>query len=133
MRTFDALACAILAIGIGIAAPAFAADSKISSDTPPADALRLGLSALKSGNTDVALDTISLGDELPENLELGDLVYTENIGAYSHASATFAGDNRSPSRARPLLRRCTSRPPTPTRPPGRSGRRAARSGPSRRM
>src|SRR5437868_1395117 len=60
MRTFVALACAILAIGIGIAAPAFAADSKISSDTPPADALRLGLSALKSGNTDVALDALNL-------------------------------------------------------------------------
>jgi ornithine decarboxylase len=41
------------------------------------------------GPTCDALDTISLGEELPENLELGDLVYSENIGAYSHASATF--------------------------------------------
>jgi ornithine decarboxylase len=41
------------------------------------------------GPTCDALDTISLGDELPENLELGDLVYSENIGAYSHASATY--------------------------------------------
>ena len=31
------------------------------------------------GPTCDALDTLSLGDELPENLELGDLVYAENI------------------------------------------------------
>jgi len=41
------------------------------------------------GPTCDALDTLSLGDELPENLELGDLVYSENIGAYSHASSTY--------------------------------------------
>jgi len=34
-----------------------------------------------------ALDTISLADELPD-LDLGDFVYSENIGAYSHASST---------------------------------------------
>ena len=34
------------------------------------------------------LDTISLAEELPD-LKLGDLVYSENIGAYSHASSTF--------------------------------------------
>jgi ornithine decarboxylase len=39
------------------------------------------------GPTCDALDTISLSEELPE-LELGDLVYSENIGAYSTASAT---------------------------------------------
>jgi ornithine decarboxylase len=39
------------------------------------------------GPTCDALDTISLAEELPE-LELGDLVYSENIGAYSHASST---------------------------------------------
>jgi ornithine decarboxylase len=39
------------------------------------------------GPTCDALDTISLADELPD-LELGDLVYSENIGAYSHASST---------------------------------------------
>ena len=39
------------------------------------------------GPTCDALDTISLTEELPE-LELGDLVYSENIGAYSHASST---------------------------------------------
>lgn len=39
------------------------------------------------GPTCDALDTISIAEELPE-LELGDLVYAENIGAYSHASST---------------------------------------------
>jgi ornithine decarboxylase len=34
------------------------------------------------------LDTISLTEQLPD-LQLGDLVYSENIGAYSHASSTF--------------------------------------------
>jgi ornithine decarboxylase len=40
------------------------------------------------GQTCDALDTISLSEELPE-LEIEDLVYSENIGAYSSASATF--------------------------------------------
>ncbi len=40
------------------------------------------------GPTCDALDTITLAEELPENLELGDLVYSPNIGAYSHASST---------------------------------------------
>ncbi len=39
------------------------------------------------GPTCDALDTISLAEELPD-LELGELVYSENIGAYSHASST---------------------------------------------
>ncbi len=39
------------------------------------------------GPTCDALDTISVAEELPE-LEIGDLVYAENIGAYSHASST---------------------------------------------
>jgi ornithine decarboxylase len=39
------------------------------------------------GPTCDALDTITLSEELPE-LELDDLVYSENIGAYSHASST---------------------------------------------
>jgi len=39
------------------------------------------------GPTCDALDTISLAEELPE-LKLGDLLYSENIGAYSHASST---------------------------------------------
>jgi ornithine decarboxylase len=40
------------------------------------------------GPTCDALDTISLAENLPD-LKLGDLVYSENIGAYSHASSTF--------------------------------------------
>jgi ornithine decarboxylase len=40
------------------------------------------------GPTCDALDTISQAEELPE-LKLGDLVYSENIGAYSHASSTY--------------------------------------------
>jgi len=39
------------------------------------------------GPTCDALDTISLAEELPD-LSLGDLLYSENIGAYSHASST---------------------------------------------
>jgi ornithine decarboxylase len=40
------------------------------------------------GPTCDALDTISLAEQLPE-LELDDLLYSENIGAYSHASSTY--------------------------------------------
>jgi ornithine decarboxylase len=39
------------------------------------------------GPTCDALDTVSLAEELPD-LQLDDLVYSENIGAYSHASST---------------------------------------------
>jgi ornithine decarboxylase len=39
------------------------------------------------GPTCDALDTISLTEELPD-LEMGDLLYAENIGAYSAASST---------------------------------------------
>jgi len=39
------------------------------------------------GPTCDSLDTISLNETLPE-LELGDLVYSDNIGAYSYATAT---------------------------------------------
>ena len=55
------------------------------------------LKAFKKGRTEVcavfgqtcdALDTISLSEELPD-LEIEDLVYSENIGAYSSASATW--------------------------------------------
>ncbi|HEY4330891.1 MAG TPA: type III PLP-dependent enzyme [Phycisphaerae bacterium] len=41
------------------------------------------------GPTCDALDTISLSEELPGNLELHDLVYSPNIGAYSQASSTW--------------------------------------------
>jgi ornithine decarboxylase len=40
------------------------------------------------GPTCDALDTISLAEDLPE-LHMGDLLYSENIGAYSHASSTW--------------------------------------------
>ncbi len=40
------------------------------------------------GPTCDALDTISLAEELPE-LDLGDYVYSQNIGAYSWASSTW--------------------------------------------
>ncbi len=54
------------------------------------------LRAFKKGPTQIcsvfgptcdALDTISLAEDLPE-LDLGDFLYSENIGAYSHASST---------------------------------------------
>ncbi len=40
------------------------------------------------GPTCDAFDTISLADELPENLQIDDLLYAEKIGAYTIASAT---------------------------------------------
>jgi len=40
------------------------------------------------GPTCDALDTISLSEQLPD-MELGDFVYAQNIGAYSAASSTF--------------------------------------------
>jgi len=40
------------------------------------------------GPTCDALDTISVAEELPE-LEMGDLLYAKNIGAYSIASSTY--------------------------------------------
>jgi len=40
------------------------------------------------GPTCDAFDTISLADELPEDLQIDDLLYAENIGAYTIASAT---------------------------------------------
>jgi len=55
------------------------------------------LKAFKPGRTQIcavfgqtcdALDTISLAEDLPD-LEIDDLVYAENIGAYSTASATW--------------------------------------------
>jgi ornithine decarboxylase len=55
------------------------------------------LRAFKAGKTEICavfgqtcdgLDTISQSDELPD-LEIEDLVYAENIGAYSNASATW--------------------------------------------
>ena len=60
------------------------------------DNCRYHVKAFRSGEKEIcsvfgptcdALDKISLAEELPR-LDLGDLVYTENIGAYSIASAT---------------------------------------------
>jgi len=60
------------------------------------DHCRYHLKAFKNGKTEIcavfgqtcdALDTISLSEELPE-LDIEDLVYSQNIGAYSSASAT---------------------------------------------
>lgn len=41
------------------------------------------------GPTCDALDTVSLAESLPENLEIGDLIYSQNVGAYTHASSTY--------------------------------------------
>ncbi len=56
----------------------------------PIKAFRNGPKSISAvfGPTCDALDTISQAEELPD-LKLGDLVYSENIGAYSHASSTF--------------------------------------------
>ena len=54
-------------------------------------------SSSKRGNTEVctvvgptcdSFDKISLSEQLPANLQIGDYLYTENIGAYSTASST---------------------------------------------
>ena len=56
------------------------------------------LKAFKNGPTQIcsvfgptcdALDVVSMAENLPTNLELGDLLYSEHIGAYSHASSTW--------------------------------------------
>ncbi|MCX7819279.1 MAG: type III PLP-dependent enzyme [Kiritimatiellae bacterium] len=56
----------------------------------PVRAFRRGPTQLSAvfGPTCDALDTISLAEPLPA-LKVGDLVYTPNIGAYSHASSTY--------------------------------------------
>jgi len=41
------------------------------------------------GPTCDALDVVSLVEQLPPDLKLGDFLYSENIGAYSHASSTW--------------------------------------------
>lgn len=61
------------------------------------DHMKYSVKAFRNGPTQLsavfgptcdALDMISLAEPLPE-LKVGDLVYTPNIGAYSHASSTF--------------------------------------------
>jgi ornithine decarboxylase len=41
------------------------------------------------GPTCDALDVVSMAENLPGDLQLGDLLYSEQIGAYSHASSTW--------------------------------------------
>jgi len=41
------------------------------------------------GPTCDALDTVSLAEDLPNDLETGELLYSENIGAYTQASSTW--------------------------------------------
>jgi ornithine decarboxylase len=41
------------------------------------------------GPTCDALDVVSMTEQLPASLQLGDLLYSENIGAYSVASSTW--------------------------------------------
>jgi ornithine decarboxylase len=56
----------------------------------PVKAFKKGSTSICSvfGPTCDALDVVSMAENLPD-LERGDLVYSENIGAYSHASATY--------------------------------------------
>jgi ornithine decarboxylase len=56
----------------------------------PVEAFKSGDKQISAvfGPTCDAFDTITLSAELPE-LEINDLVYSENIGAYSHASSTY--------------------------------------------
>jgi ornithine decarboxylase len=56
----------------------------------PVKAFKKGSTSICSvfGPTCDALDVVSMAENLPE-LERGDFVYSENIGAYSHASATY--------------------------------------------
>jgi len=61
------------------------------------DHLQYHLQAFRSGPTEIcsvfgptcdALDVVSLAENLPNNLVLGDLLFSRNIGAYSAASST---------------------------------------------
>jgi ornithine decarboxylase len=56
----------------------------------PVHAFRKGATSICSvfGPTCDALDVVSMAENLPD-LERGDLVYSVNIGAYSHASSTW--------------------------------------------
>ena len=61
------------------------------------DHIQYHFQAFRNGSTQIcsvfgptcdALDTVSLAESLPEDLEIGDLLYSENVGAYTHASST---------------------------------------------
>ena len=64
------------------------------------------------GPTCDAFDTISLVDELPEDLQIDDLLYAENIGAYTFASATYFNGFRPPK----VLHINKELPPEPVKP-----------------
>jgi TPR repeat protein len=97
MRISDALACAIVAIGIGVAVPALAIEIKgISADTPPSDALRFGLNAFKSGDTKSALGALRFAADkglvsarwkLGEMYATGDGVQRDDYTAFQLFSA----------------------------------------------
>lgn len=62
------------------------------------DHIQYHFQAFRNGSTQIcsvfgptcdALDTVSLAETLPEDLEIGDLLYSENVGAYTHASSTY--------------------------------------------
>jgi ornithine decarboxylase len=62
------------------------------------DHCRYHLKSFKRGPTQIcsvfgptcdALDVVSMAENLPGDLQLGDLLYSEQIGAYSHASSTY--------------------------------------------
>jgi ornithine decarboxylase len=62
------------------------------------DHIQYHLKSFRDGSTQIcsvfgptcdALDTVSLAEELPEDLAIGELLYSENIGAYTHASSTY--------------------------------------------
>ncbi len=62
------------------------------------DKCRYRMAAIKRGPKQIctvfgptcdALDVISMAEELPANLQRGDLLYSRNIGAYSSASSTL--------------------------------------------
>jgi ornithine decarboxylase len=62
------------------------------------DHIQYHFKAFRNGSTQIcsvfgptcdALDTVSLAENLPEDLEIGDLLYSENVGAYTHASSTY--------------------------------------------
>ncbi len=62
------------------------------------DHLQYHLQSFKKGPAEIcsvfgptcdALDVVSMAENLPNNLELGDLLFSQNIGAYSAASSTY--------------------------------------------
>jgi ornithine decarboxylase len=62
------------------------------------DHIQYHFKAFRNGSTQIcsvfgptcdALDTVSLAETLPEDLEIGDLLFSENVGAYTHASSTY--------------------------------------------